>query len=115
VHHRHRCDDTALYFGCVQSDTCTLANHKKDFDAAVIAMVASGGQQPNAERLAARFILSLDPKRYAQLKVDLENQTRSGLNVLPKTLPDAFHMAFNYKKVGHAAQTVDASVFVASG
>jgi hypothetical protein len=67
---------TALYFGCMQNDTCTLANHKKQFDSYVAGMVASGGKQPDAEKLATRFISSLDPKRYSQLKVDLENQTR---------------------------------------
>jgi hypothetical protein len=61
---------TRLYYACTQDDSCSLTNHKKEFDSLVAGMVASGGTQPTPEKLAARFIASLNPKRYAQMQVD---------------------------------------------
>jgi len=108
--------DTALsrYYNLTQSNK-SLPMHKKDFDDAVDILVASGEQKPTDEKLAARFLASLDPNRYAQWRVDLENDTKAGLDVIPKTLPEAYTRAFNLKKVGQTSQqpVADASVFVA--
>ena len=106
--------DTALarYFELKQGNK-SLAQHKKDFDDAVDMLVASGEQRPADDKLAIRFIASLDPNRYAQWKVDLENDVKAGLDVMPKTLSAAYSRAFNLKKVGHSTQQIaDASVFV---
>ena len=103
----------ARYYGLTQGNTL-LPQHKKNFDDAIDMLVAAGESRPSDEKLAARFIASLDPNRYAQWKVDLENNVKAGLAVMPKTLPDAYSRAFMLKKVGHAAQPIaDASVFVA--
>jgi len=108
--------DTAWsrYYSLTQNSK-NLPMHKKDFDDAVDTLVASGEQKPTDEKLAARFVASLDPNRYTQLRVDLENDTKAGLDVIPKTLPEAYTRAFNLKKVGQTSQqpVADASVFVA--
>ena len=60
-----------------------------------------------------RFIQSLDPGRYAQWRVELENDTKAGLTVIPKTLSEAYSRAFSLKKVSRSAHqpVADASVF----
>ena len=65
--------DTAWerYYGLHQDPGTMLATHKKSFDDAVIALEATGEKKPSEAKLAARFIASLDPNRYAQWKVEL--------------------------------------------
>ena len=109
--------DTALarYFELKQGNK-SLPQHKKDFDDAVDMLVASGEARPADDKLAIRFIASLDPNRFAQWKVDLENNVKAGLDVMPKTLPAAYSRAFNLKKVAERNnQVADASAFVAAG
>ena len=109
--------DTALsrYFELRQGSK-SLAQHKKDFDDIVDMVVAAGEAKPSEDKLAIRFIASLDPNRYAQWKVDLENNIKAGIDIMPKTLSTAYSRAFSLKKVSHASQQIsDASVFVTTG
>jgi len=100
-------------YGLHQDTGTMLATHKKSFDDAVIALEATGEKKPSEAKLAARFIASLDPNRYAQWKVELENKTKAGLDVMPTTLADAYTRAFTLKMVGHGAQPIaNVSVFV---
>ena len=93
----------------------TLVQRKKDFDDAVDTLVPSGLTRPGHAQLTPRFIASLDPNRYARWKVDLEKNIKAGLDVMPKTLPDAYSRAFTLKKVGQTTLPIaDASVFVAN-
>ena len=109
--------DTALSrFYELRQGNKSLPQHKKDFDDAVDMLVASGETKPADEKLAIRFIASLDPNRYAQWRVDLENDIKAGLDVMPKTLPTAYSRAFNLKKViPNTHQPADASVLLTTG
>ena len=111
-------EDTGLErYYLLKQESRSLTQHKKDFDDAIDILAASGSGKPTDEQQAARFVKSLDPNRYGQWLAELENQTKAGLDVWPKTLPEAYSRAFTLKKVSHdkGQPTVDASIFVTNG
>ena len=110
--------DTAISrFYTLAQGSRSLPAHMKDFYDIIDTLEASRPTKPNNDLIAIRFLASLNTNRYASWKVDIKNNTKAGLDVIPKTLKDAYSRAFLLKKVGETRiqPNADASVFVTTG
>lgn len=109
----------AHYNSIRQGDKETLPEFKERFDFAIKTLTATGETAPTDAALAADFLAKLDPKRYQQLSVDLENAQILALaagkkeSTYPSTLVAAYNLASNYKVIrsnGDKAQVAAAQV-----
>jgi hypothetical protein len=91
----------------------SIVAFKKRFDESLLAIGSTGAALPPQQEQASHFLICLDPHRYGQLRVTMENNVGRGLENFPDTVTAMFAAASRFKVLTNAGNVINAAAFVA--
>ncbi len=86
-----------VYMSLCQSSNESIASFKRRFDDALIALESTVYPVPPPRLQAARFLASLNPHRFSEMRTSIENSMVQTMHLYPLNLTEVFTLAATYR------------------